>query len=122
MMNDRDQVLKNGIWAYFLLLIFEGALRKWILPGLATPLLVVRDPLAIWLIITALKNGRLHLSPYIAVSVIVGVVGIYTALFVGHGNFAVAVYGARILLLHFPLMFVIGNVFNQEDVIKMEMM
>ncbi len=35
------QLLKSGIWAYFLLLIFEGAIRKWIFPGLATPLLCV---------------------------------------------------------------------------------
>ena len=43
-------LLKKGIWLYFLLLIFEGALRKWLLPGLATPLLVVRDPIAMFLL------------------------------------------------------------------------
>jgi len=32
------------IWIYFFLLIFEGALRKWIAPSLANVLLVVRDP------------------------------------------------------------------------------
>ena len=35
--------IKQMIWLYFFLLIFEGALRKWFLPFLATPLLVVRD-------------------------------------------------------------------------------
>jgi hypothetical protein len=44
--------LKKGIWLYFLLLIFEGALRKW-LPFCLTPLLVIRDPLAIYLLFTA---------------------------------------------------------------------
>ena len=42
-----DNSLKIAIWLYLLLWIFEGALRKWILPSLATPLLVVRDPIAI---------------------------------------------------------------------------
>ena len=35
--------LKRLIWVYFILLVFEGALRKWFLPGLSTPLLIVRD-------------------------------------------------------------------------------
>ena len=46
--------LKIAIWLYFLLWIFEGALRRWILPSLATPLLVVRDPIAIFIILRAL--------------------------------------------------------------------
>jgi hypothetical protein len=33
-------------WVYFWLIIFEGAIRKWLLPGLSTPLLVIRDPIA----------------------------------------------------------------------------
>ena len=44
---DPRKYLKIGIWIYFYLLIFEGALRKWFLPSLATPLLVVRDPVAL---------------------------------------------------------------------------
>ena len=31
--------LKNLIWLYFFLLLFEGALRKWFLPGLSQGLL-----------------------------------------------------------------------------------
>ena len=58
--------LKKLFWAYFLLLIFEGALRKWILPQLSAPLLLVRDPIALLIIIEASRgiingprNGRL---------------------------------------------------------------
>ncbi len=36
-------ILKKGIWLYFFLLLFEGALRKWVLPSLSAPLLIVRD-------------------------------------------------------------------------------
>ena len=36
--------IKKLIWAYFLLLLFEGALRKWFLPGLSQGLLIIRDP------------------------------------------------------------------------------
>lgn len=116
---DPNLLLKRGIWAYFLLLIFEGALRKWVLPGLSTPLLVVRDPLALWLVLLAWKKNLLPSNLYVNGMMIIGAIGIITALAFGHGNFAVAIYGARILMFHFPLMFVIGRVFDRYDVIKL---
>ncbi|MDT0650420.1 hypothetical protein [Autumnicola edwardsiae] len=111
--------LKFGIWAYFLLLIFEGALRKWGIPALSAPLLVVRDPVAIWLLYTAWRKDFFPFSIYPAVMIALGTIGISTTLIFGHGNLPVALFGARILLVHFPLMFVIGNVFNREDVVKL---
>lgn len=116
---DPNQLLKRGIWAYLLLLIFEGALRRWVLPGLATPLLVVRDPLALWLIVLTWRRGLLPANPYMTATVSVSIIGIITALLLGHGNLTVAIYGSRILLLHFPMIFVIGRVFNRTDVVKM---
>ncbi|MEO3407481.1 hypothetical protein AAFN85_26415 [Mucilaginibacter sp. CAU 1740] len=115
---DPNLLLKRGIWAYFLLLIFEGALRKWVLPGLSTPLLVVRDPLALWLVLLAWKRNLLPSNLYVNGMMIIGAIAIITALAFGHGNFAVAIYGARILMFHWPLMFVIGKVFDRYDVIK----
>ena len=41
--------IKKLIWCYFLLLLFEGALRKWFLPGLSQGLLIIRDPIVIWI-------------------------------------------------------------------------
>ncbi|ANE53239.1 membrane protein [Flavisolibacter tropicus] len=113
------RLIKKGIWAYFILLILEGALRKWAFPSLATPLLVVRDPIAIWLVLLAWKNGLLPLSAILTLIILIGIIGIYTAVFTGHGSLPVAFFGARILLFHFPLMYVIGSVFSREDVIKL---
>lgn len=110
------KLIKQGIWLYFLLLIFEGALRRWFLPGLAMPLLIVRDPVAFLLIILAIRNGKLVMNRYVVAMVTIGFAGILTAMFMGHGNLGVALYGARILILHFPLMFVIGKVFSRDDV------
>src|SRR5437868_3093 len=112
------RLLKKGIWVYILLLIFEGALRKWIFPGLATPLIVVRDPVAIWLLIQARRRHMLPMNFSMFGMIMIGLVSIFTAIFFGHGNMIVALYGARILLIHFPLIFVIGNVFTREDVIR----
>lgn len=115
---DPNRDLKWGIWAYFLLLIFEGALRKWFLPFLATPLLVARDPLALWLVVMALSRGTLKLNGYIVTMGAIGILGTITALTLGHGNLAVAIYGARTLLIHFPLMFVIARIFDRDDVVQ----
>ncbi|WP_331147225.1 hypothetical protein [Hymenobacter sp.] len=116
---DPNRLLKQGVWAYFLLLIFEGALRKWFLPGLATPLLVVRDPLVLWLLIVTWQRGLLPINGYMVGMMLIGILSMFTAVLLGHGNIAVAIYGARILVLHFPMVFVIGRLFNREDVVKL---
>jgi len=115
---DPYATLKKGVWVYFILLIFEGALRKWVLPGLAAPLLIVRDPVAIWLLIVAWKRGILKLNIYITATSAISILGLVTALLFGHGNFLVGVYGVRTLLLHFIVIFIIGHVFDRGDVIK----
>lgn len=109
-------LLRKGIWLYFFLLIFEGALRKWVLPGLATPLLIVRDPLALWLLVVAWKYNFLPGNVYVTGMLLLSFVSFITTLLFGHGNLVVALYGVRIIVLHFPLMFVIGSVFTSADV------
>ena len=102
-----DSGLKKGVWVYFIILIFEGALRKWVLPGLATPLLVIRDPIAIGLVFIAWKRGLLPGNFSMTGMMIIGLISIFTAFYLGHGNLAVALFGARIFLFHFPMIFVI---------------
>ena len=117
--SNQEKLLKQGIWVYLILLILEGALRKWALPGLATPLLVIRDPVALFLIIVSWNSGYLKSNIYIIGIVATTLLSFFTALFFGHGNIFVALYGARIFLLHFPLIFIIGFVFTRDDVLKM---
>jgi hypothetical protein len=100
------------------LLIFEGALRKWIFPALSTPLLVVRDPLAIWIFIQARQKGYLQFNPYSFFMILSGLICAFTAITIGHGDLFTAIFGARILVLQFPLIFAIARIFDWEDVIK----
>jgi hypothetical protein len=113
------EMLKKGIWVYFMLLIFEGALRKWVLPSLATPLLVVRDPVAIWLLFTAWRYNEFPKTNYIWITVGITLFSIFTSITVGHHSIIVALYGARIFLFHFPLIFLIGRIFNKDDVLQL---
>ncbi len=116
LLDNKLKCLKFGVWTYFILLLFEGALRKWVLPGLATPLLVIRDPLALWLIYTSWKYNFWKINFFTVSVFFIVYIGIGFALIFGHGNISVALYGARIFILHFPLMFVIGKIFNKKDV------
>jgi len=111
--------LKAAIWLYFILLIFEGALRKWTFPALSTPLLVIRDPIAIWIFLTARQRGYLKFSPLSFLMVLAGFIGFVLALVIGHGNLMVAIFGARIYIIQFPLIFAIGRILDREDVVKM---
>jgi len=105
------------LWSYFWLLIFEGALRKWVVPGLSTPLLVIRDPIAL----AALMLGLPYLtkrpwSGWLWWTLWIGGLGFFIALIAGHRDLITAVFGARIWLLHFPLIFLFPAVFSSRDV------
>jgi hypothetical protein len=73
---------------------------------------------AIWMLFVALKNGLFPSNNYVWSMVFVSIFAFFIAISIGHGSMAVAIYGTRILLIHFPLMFLIGNIFNRDDVIK----
>ncbi|MBO9699684.1 MAG: hypothetical protein J7604_05695 [Sporocytophaga sp.] len=112
-------MLKQGVWLYFLLLIFEGALRKWVLPSLSTPLLIIRDPLVAWLLVKAYQKGIFKVNGYIVLAWTIVTLSLYTTLFWGHGNAIVALYGFRIFFLQFPVIFLVAQIFDKSDVVKM---
>jgi hypothetical protein len=115
----RQRKIQLLLWTYFWLLIFEGALRKWVFPGLSNPLLVVRDPvaiLAIWQGLPYLIRGPWR--GWVLGFWMIGAIGVPLAVFVGHGDLVSALFGARILLLHLPLIFLFPAVFQLEDAWK----
>ncbi len=111
--------LKKCIWLYFWLIIFEGSLRKWVLPGLAEPLLVIRDPLAIWIIYKCIISNIWQPNRYVVWMLGMSMISFGMTLILGHGNIVVGIYGLRILIIHFPLIFIIGQIFNKADVIRL---
>ena len=111
--------IRQLLWLYFWLLIFEGALRRWILPGLSNPLLLVRDPVALLAIwwgwpLLLQSRWRIWLLPLLAI----GLLSFLMAITLGHGDLFVAAYGARVLLLQLPLIFLFGAVFDRSDVFR----
>lgn len=122
-MNSRQEavidLLKKGIWIYFYLLIFEGALRKWVLPQLSEPLLIVRDPLALYLLFLAIQRNIWRPNLYVILMLGVTILALITTLLLGHGDLKVAAYGMRITMIQFPMIFLMGSIFNKGDVLKL---
>ena len=115
----RERKIQLLLWSYFWLLIFEGALRKWILPGLSDPLILARDPICI----AAIALGwpyLMHGINQICIVTLYSIAGLamLLAMLFGHKDWFTAIFGARILLLHFPLIFLFGAVFTIDDAWK----
>jgi hypothetical protein len=111
--------IRKLIWAYFLLLLFEGAFRKWFLPSLSQGLLIVRDPIAIWIYYLAYAQGIFPLeNKYLQRLFQWTMVSIVLSFVVNQAHPLTIAYGARTNLLHIPLIFIMGRILKWKDVIN----
>jgi hypothetical protein len=112
------------IWVYLVLLLIEGALRKWALPSLSDPLLLIRDPVVLVIYVLALRAHVFPGNAYVIAMGIIGVLSVIVSILVLYSYIPlqaillVSLYGFRCDFLHLPLIFVIASVFNLEDVKK----
>jgi len=107
--------LRILIWSYFWLLLWEGALRKWVFPSLSTPLLIVRDPVVILIYAIAMAEGVFPFNRFILVTIVLAGVSFVASLCV-FGHLEIILYGLRTDFLHLPLIFLMPRVLNKEDV------
>lgn len=117
--SDRLRWIKRLIWTYFWLLIFEGSLRKWILPQFSNQLLIIRDPVALAIYALAIRAGCFPRHRLLSIAYIIGGLSLLCSFFVGRGNVFITLYGFRANFLHLPLIFVIGNTLSREDLKKL---
>jgi hypothetical protein len=118
--SSRMPLLKKLFWLYFLLLIFEGALRKWVLPQFSAPLLLVRDPVAILIIWEAYRTRRWPKQWSSVMGILAaGIVALcFIQLLIGENPWFVALYGLRSYLLPFPVAFIMGENLDWADLRK----
>jgi hypothetical protein len=108
--------LRAVIWTYFFLLIFEGAVRKWI-PPLSAPFLIVRDPLAIyiWIAGSRLRIGERRAWQYFNLfALIISVLGLLQIIGTAI-NPLIILYGWRSYVLHIPVIIVLAGLLNEAD-------
>jgi hypothetical protein len=111
--------LKRLIWLYLVLLIFEGALRKWVFPGAADALLVVRDPVVLLIYVLAITGGFFPLNGFTLAIGGFTAASVAASFIAGQTNALVLMYGLRINYLHLPLIWVMGAALERRDVQRM---
>lgn len=107
--------LKAMLWLYFSLIILEGALRKWVFPQYSDLLFIIRDPLVVLIYVLAWRAGHLHWRPCLVVVWVLAVLSLLFALY-AEVPLLVAIFGLRTNYLHLPLIFVLGNALDRDDV------
>jgi len=119
------QAVRMSIWVYLVLLLLEGALRKWALPNLSDPLLVIRDPVVLAIYVFAIRARVFPWNAFVIVLAIIGVLSLLLSVLVFMEDLIplkvillVTLYGFRSNFLHMPLIFVMANVLDLEDVKK----
>lgn len=110
-------LIRRGLWAYFWLLLLEGALRKWFLPQFSDVLFLIRDPLVVLIYVEALRRGVFPFRPAVAVVALLAVVSFVMAT-IADPPLSVIFFGLRTNYLHLPLVFVMAEVFTHEDVVR----
>jgi hypothetical protein len=113
--------LKKLFWFYFFLLIFEGTLRKWVVPQLSAPLLIVRDPVAIAIIWEAYRSHKWpsRWSAVISLMTLL-LVGLFIVQIIAGDNPLIAgLFGLRSYLLPLPVMFIMSENLDDEDLHKL---
>lgn len=102
---------------YIVLLIIEGALRKWTLPGLSDILLLVRDPVVLLAYGIALVHGKFPYNRYVISGLVIMIVWIFVTFYWGHENYIVTGFGFRVNYMHFPFAFIMGSVLYRSDIV-----
>jgi hypothetical protein len=106
------------LWLYVALLIGEGALRKWFLPHLSGPLLIVRDPVLMAMYAMALAEGIFPFNRFVGTTILLAGLSFFCSLCV-FGHLGIILYGVRTNFLHLPLIFLLPKIFNREDVTRL---
>lgn len=113
------QLIRRLVWLYIILWLIEGGLRRWFLTGLATPLLLIRDPLVVGIYCLALANNLFPFNGFMIWGALLGGLTFLNTMLLGHGNLFVALYGVRCDFLHVPMIFIMGKVLQPKDVLAL---
>jgi hypothetical protein len=113
------ETIRRLIWLYLVLWLIEGGLRRWVLPGLATPLLLIRDPLVIAIYGLAISKNLFPVNSFITIGALLAALSFINAMLLGHGNPLVALYGMRCDFLHVPLIFIMAKVLRQKHLVSL---
>ena len=114
---EQSHLVRSLIWLYLILWLTEGGLRRWFFPSLAMPLLLVRDPVLMAIYLISFQRNLFRNNTFIFSGLALAFLTFANAIVMGHGNPLVALYGLRCDFFHVPLIFIIGRVIRQKDLL-----
>jgi hypothetical protein len=114
--------IRRLIWLYFWLLLIEGALRKWVVPQLSNPLLIIRDPVVLLIYVLAFRARVFPRNAWVFSLAVIAFLSLAVS-FIALWPYLppsrivlVSGYGFRANFLHLPLIFLMPRVLRPEDV------
>ena len=111
--------IRRLIWTYFWLLIFEGALRKWVVPSLSNVLLIIRDPVVLGIYILAIRARQFPFNGWTFATLALAILSVAASVLFTTTSLFVSVYGLRADFWHLPLIWVMGQTLRRSDVLAM---
>lgn len=114
---DRLKWLRLFVFTYFALWVFEGVLRKWLLPGLSGPLLLIRDPILLLIYGEAIRQKAFKFNGWITFMVVLGTLSTIVGLgLVNPPSVKILIFGMRANFLHLPLIFILPQIIDYRHV------
>ncbi|MHB8636589.1 MAG: hypothetical protein ACYC96_08965 [Fimbriimonadaceae bacterium] len=119
-MTPRDNaVLRRLVWLYFWLLILEGVLRKWVLPSLSTPLLLIRDPIPLAMLWIGVRTRAFPRTVGVYLWALLALACFVAGLLAIPNSPQVVIYGLKCDFLHLIVLAMVPIVFDGEDLDRM---
>jgi hypothetical protein len=115
----RRRSIVRLVFVVYWLLIFEGALRKWLLPEIQQVLFFIRDPFVIAIYVLALRAGKVRGGFLFQFAISLATVFLFMggAQIIALGlPLLVVAYGWRNYFFYVPLAFVIYEFLSEQDV------
>jgi len=116
------KIVRGLIWTYLILLLIEGALRKWVVPQYSDPILIIRDPVLLAIYFFAFKARIFPTNSWVISLGIIGGLSLAVSILVLYPYIPfkfillVTAYGFRSNFLHLPLIFVIASAVDEKGV------
>ena len=114
---DRYKLINRLVYFFLFSILYDGIFRKWILVGLSTPIMMIKQVIAVLICLFGIhyfsRMTRWELSFFV-----IGIFVFITSLLFGHQSFIVAIYGCLPYWFGLPLCFIIGKVLNYDDLLK----
>lgn len=116
-MRDNHFTLRLLSYLYLCFILFDGILRKWVLPFWSTPIMVVKQAIAILICIYGIQFYS-KMTKWEKSFMLLGFAAFVTSMVFGHQNLLVAFYGCLPYWFGFPVCFILGKVLRYQDLIR----